>query len=149
MRMDRIRQGLIEEVRSDIPLDVPPISPEDFLLFQRDEKGSPRVFLLSWTDKAEGRVVEIRFDPHCARHSRDGFEWGYGGSGPAELARYLTYGVACHIELPRDRWDDLDYQRVKWEIVARIPRHGGMYPASEIYRALRLPETTQSEEGDG
>lgn len=26
---------------------------------------------------------------HYVRHSPDGFEWGYGGSGPAELARCL------------------------------------------------------------
>jgi hypothetical protein len=141
---------LIEkERRSDIPLHVPPIAPEDFLLFQRDENGSPRVFLLSWTDGEESRVVEILFDPRYARHSPNGFEWGYGGSGPAELARYLTYGVARHIKLPRNQLDDLDYQQVKWEVVACIPWHGGVRSAREIYRALGLPEAAQPEEEDG
>lgn len=27
--------------------------------------------------------------PHHVKHSPDGFEWGYGGSGPSELARCL------------------------------------------------------------
>jgi hypothetical protein len=154
MRKGLIRRGLIEkEKRRDIPLHVPSIAPEDFLLFQRDESGSPRVFLLSQTvsqtDGEEGRVVEILFDPRYVRHSPNGFEWGYGGSGPAELARYLTYGVARHIKLPRNQWDDLDYQQVKWEVVACIPRGGGMCSAREIYRALGLPKAAQPEEADG
>jgi hypothetical protein len=150
MRKGRIRQSLIEKERqSDIPLHVPPIAPQDLLLFQRDENGSPRVFLLNWTDGAEGRVVEIRFDPCRARHSPDGFEWGYGGSGPSELARYLAYGVARHIQRPRDQWDDLDYQQVKLEVVAGIPWHGGVCSAREIYKALGLPEGAQSGEGSG
>jgi hypothetical protein len=27
--------------------------------------------------------------PHIVRHSPDGFQWGYGGSGPSELARCI------------------------------------------------------------
>jgi hypothetical protein len=147
MRKGRIRRGLVEkEGQRDIPLHVPPIAPQDFLLFQRDEDGDPRVFLIGWTDGAEGRVVEVRFDPRHARHSPGGFEWGYGGSGPAELARYLAYGVARHIQLPRDQWDDLDYQRVKWEVVACTPWHGSVCPAREIYKALGLLEDAQSKE---
>ena len=149
MRKGLIRQDIIEkEKRRDIPPHVPPIAPEDLLLFQRDESGNPRVFLLSRTDGGEGRIVEILFDPRYVRHSPNGFEWGYGGSGPAELARYLTYGVARHIELPRDQWGELDYQLVKQKVVACIPRNGGMCPAREIYRALGLPEAAQSKEGD-
>lgn len=29
--------------------------------------------------------------PHKERHSPDGFEWGYGGSGPSDLARSLLW----------------------------------------------------------
>jgi hypothetical protein len=147
MRKGQIRRGLVEkEGQRDIPLHVPPISPEDLLLFQRDENGNPRVFLISRTAREECRVVEIL--PRDVRHSPDGFEWGYGGSGPAELARYLTYGVARHIKLPRDQWDDLDCEQVKWEVVARIPQCGGEIPAREIYKALGLPQDAQSgEEG--
>jgi hypothetical protein len=149
MRKGLIRRGLTEkEKQRDIPLHVPPIAPEDSLLFRRDENGNPRVFLLSWTDGEESRVVEILFDPRYARHSPNGFEWGYGGSGPAELARYLTYGVARHIKLPRDRWNKLDYQQVKWEVVARIPWHGEVRSAREIYRALGLLEAAQPEEAN-
>lgn len=32
---------------------------------------------------------QVRLVPHHVRHSPTGFEWGYNGSGPAELARCL------------------------------------------------------------
>jgi hypothetical protein len=111
---------------------VPPIAPHDVLLFQRTPEG-PRVIL-----RHNMGETEVRFDPSRARHSHTGFEWGYGGSGPAELARYLTYGVARHLGISPERWDTLDYQEVKWSFVARIPWHGGGYHASEIYQALGL-----------
>lgn len=30
---------------------------------------------------------------HRMRHSPDGFQWGYGGSGPAELARCILFDL--------------------------------------------------------
>lgn len=30
---------------------------------------------------------------HRVRHSPDGFQWGYGGSGPAELARCILFDL--------------------------------------------------------
>jgi len=119
---------------------VPPIAPHDVLLFQRTPYG-PRVILRHNLEE------EIEFDPLHARHSHTGFEWGYGGSGPAELARYLTYGVARYIGLSPDRWDLLDYQEVKWRFVARIPHHGGEFRASEIYEALGLGAILMSQSG--
>jgi hypothetical protein len=53
------------------------------------------------------------------------------------------------MKLPRDQWDDLDYQEVKRKVVACIPRHGGLCLAREIYRALGLQCDAQSEEGSG
>jgi hypothetical protein len=120
-----------EMSRNGMPY-VPPIAPHDALIFQRTPEG-PRVILRHNL----GETV-IRFDPRYARHSPTGFEWGYGGSGPAELARYLTYGVARYLGISPDRWDQFDYQVVKWEFVARIPHHGGGFHASEIYEALGL-----------
>jgi len=45
-------------------------------------------------------------------HSPDGFSWGYGGSGPAQLA------LAIVMKLTGGRTDD--YQRFKWEVIAGI-----------------------------
>lgn len=49
---------------------------------------------------------------HIERHSPDGFNWGYGGSGPADTA--LSILTDC---LGMEQSNQL-YQMFKWEIVA-------------------------------
>ena len=49
-------------------------------------------------------------------HSPDGFEWGYGGSGPAQLALAIALAL-----LEDNRADALRvYQDVKWHFVAKL-----------------------------
>ncbi len=47
------------------------------------------------------------------RHSPDGFSWGYGGSGPADLARSILADYLGHIPHPAI------YQQFKYQHVAR------------------------------
>lgn len=47
---------------------------------ERDKKGRVRVIV-------DNRVLPLRLD--LVNHSPDGFEWGYAGSGPAQLALAL------------------------------------------------------------
>lgn len=49
---------------------------------------------------------------HIERHSPDGFNWGYGGSGPADTA--LSILTNC---LGKEQANHL-YQPFKWEFVA-------------------------------
>lgn len=63
---------------------------------------------VEWSD---GRSSRLR---HDVRHSPTGFEWGYHGSGPADLARSLCAAVLG--EVP----DARIYQRVKRELVASL-----------------------------
>jgi len=56
-------------------------------------------------------------------HSPTGFNWGYGGSGPAQLA------LAIMLEL-RDRSDF--YQTLKWDLIARIRQGSGPRPSFEV-----------------
>ncbi len=58
------------------------------------------------------RDGEFRPLRHQLRHSPTGFEWGYGGSGPADLARSLLYDATGSTD---------GYQHFKWEVVARFP----------------------------
>ena len=51
---------------------------------------------------------------HYERHSPDGFEWGYGGSGPADLARSLLLAVFPNFEGTVEHL----YQRFKFDVVA-------------------------------
>ena len=63
---------------------------------------------------------------HAIRHSPTGIEWGYGGSGPADLARSILLGLTD--EGTADRL----YQRFKAEVVAAVPRGGGVIRASDV-----------------
>ena len=50
-------------------------------------------------------------------HSPDGYEWGYGGSGPAQLALALLLDVSGDPDVAQ-RW----YQDFKAQVVARMAR---------------------------
>lgn len=60
-------------------------------------------------------------------HSPDGFEWGYGGSGPAQLALALLIDV---IGDP-DEAEEL-YQRFKFDVVAALDRDHWRLTSAEI-----------------
>jgi hypothetical protein len=65
--------------------------------------------------------------PHIRRHS-EGFEWGYGGSGPADLA-FSILAHAC------DQTTAFAlYQQFKGEVVAHLPRD----PRPDLHRDMRL-----------
>lgn len=49
-------------------------------------------------------------------HSPDGFSWGYGGSGPAQLALAILL-IFMDIENARNY-----YQQFKWNVVAKWPK---------------------------
>lgn len=75
--------------------------------------------------EGEVRVIPLR---HYVRHSPDGFEWGYGGSGPAELARCI---LIDHFGLTEEQVNDergehlpVSYQDFKFDVIARLPRDG-------------------------
>jgi len=77
----------------------------------------------------DGRRLDPRFD--LRMHSPDGFEWNYGGSGPAQLALAI---LANHLSDDR-RALDL-YQRFKWAVIAGLPRRGWTLTSQEIDQAL-------------
>lgn len=60
-------------------------------------------------------------------HSPTGFEWGYGGSGPADLALniLLKYGVAMEVA-------EVLHQDFKWEYIAGIPKDGAWIRGFDI-----------------
>lgn len=65
--------------------------------------------------------------PHqIVRHSPTGFEWGYSGSGPAELA--LNTLALCTSQADAERL----YQNFKAEFLAGMPREGWMIPMATI-----------------
>jgi hypothetical protein len=73
---------------------------------------------------------------HYVRHSPTGFEWGYGGSGPSDLARCI---LIDHLDLHGNP-DALnaDYQRFKFDLIADLPREGFELPAASVEGWLAL-----------
>ena len=78
----------------------------------------------------DGRPLNPRLD--LWNHSPTGFEWGYGGSGPAQLA----------LALLAEHFDDDDqalshYQSFKRQVVAGLSGPQWTLTSAEIDRALR------------
>jgi hypothetical protein len=66
-------------------------------------------------------------------HSPDGYEWGYGGSGPAQLALAL-----CCDCLGDEAKAERVYQRFKAEVVARIATDCWAIDHGDLYEWLAL-----------
>ncbi len=77
-----------------------------------------------------GRGLDPRFDLRI--HSPSGFEWGYGGSGPAQLALALAADVLGDDEAALDV-----YQRLKFHVVGRLPTDGWTLTEAELADVLR------------
>lgn len=87
--------------------------------------------------RVEGICHVYRLDPpDCnrlkhylppGRGSKGGYEWGYGGAGPAELAFCLLADVTQDVEVA-----ELLYQRFKWDVVKLLPRAGWVIESEYI-----------------
>ena len=100
-----------------------------------------------------GRAGTKRFNiaPVALPHSPTGFEWGDGGSGPADfalniLARFLPAGTSGETVcggVPGRGAGCVDglawelHQDFKWAFVARLPTEGGTIRGEEIRAWLR------------
>lgn len=72
------------------------------------------------------RVLDPGPSQALANHSPTGFEWGYGGSGPAQLALAILfdcYGPDVALN---------GYQSFKQEVVAKMPGGGWELTGTEI-----------------
>ncbi|CAB1129528.1 protein of unknown function [Candidatus Hydrogenisulfobacillus filiaventi] len=72
----------------------------------------------------EGATRPLR---HVGNHSPSGFEWGYGGSGPADLARSLLADATGDDDLAG--WMEQDF---KWGVVARLPHDEWELPQADV-----------------
>lgn len=79
-------------------------------------------------DGAPLGLPDLRRDE--ARHSPDGFQWSYGGSGPAELARALLMAI-CRDDLELARHPGC-YQRFKFDVIAALPKAEFKMPSTLV-----------------
>jgi len=77
----------------------------------------------------DGRRLNPRLD--LWNHSPTGFEWGYGGSGPAQLALAI---LAAHCG--NDEQALNFYQRFKWAVIAELPHRGWTLTSDQIDAVL-------------
>lgn len=89
-------------------------------------------------DGTDSRGLDPRFD--LRKHSLTGYEWGYGGSGPAQLALALAADVLADDEAALDV-----YQRLKFRVVGRLPTDGWTLTEAELAEAIRGLRGTDSE----
>ena len=73
-----------------------------------------------------------------ANHSPTGLEWGYGGSGPAQLALALLADT-----LPPDAALRL-HQPFKWEVVASLPHTGWQLTSETIQEIVSHLQSTRT-----
>ena len=78
----------------------------------------------------DGRPLRARLD--LRSHSPAEFEWGYGGSGPAQLALAI---LADHLGNDEEALNL--YQRFKWAVVAEFPHRSWTLTSDEIDQALQ------------
>lgn len=78
----------------------------------------------------EFRPLDLRLD--LWNHSPTGFEWGYEGSGPAQLALAILADY-----LGNDRLAILHHQEFKRLVVGSLPKEGWELSGVEIEAAMR------------
>lgn len=76
-----------------------------------------------------GKVLDPARSQKVWCHSPDGFEWGYGGSGPAQLALALVFDATGDPDLT-----SRTYQWVKWATVSQWLTDSWEITAGEIQR---------------
>lgn len=81
--------------------------------------------------KRVGMVPVTNVQRLIARHSPDGFEWGYGGSGPSDLA--LNILLAYTNISTANRY----YQDFKRDFLVNMPRSGGVIKREDVLNWLK------------
>lgn len=92
------------------------------IILQRDKKDWTNKSVLAIDEKGNAKPLK-----HHVYHSPDGFEWGYGGSGPADLSRSILLETIG---------SDRDYQDFKRRVIAGIPNEGGIITRDDIAEFL-------------
>lgn len=90
--------------------------------------------------QVNGRPLNPRLD--LWNHSPTGFEWGYCGSGPAQLALAILADHLCD-----DQAALLYYQRFKWAVVVLLPRRHWNLTDGDIALALQNIQSQEAVPG--
>jgi Family of unknown function (DUF6166) len=84
-------------------------------------------------EDGEFTILPLRHD--LRNHSPDGPEWGYGGSGPAQLALALAADVLGDDEKAQEI-----YQRLKFRVIGGLPHEGWVLTEERLRSAIEAIE---------
>ena len=84
----------------------------------------------------DGELLDPRLD--LKNHCPTGFDWGFCGSGPAQLALAI---LADHCDNDGEALEL--YQRFKWAVVAELPRIGWSLNTRQIDEAIERIRTSE------
>ena len=93
---------------------------------------------------AHERKLNPRFD--LRNHSPTGFEWGYGGSGPAQLALALCVDALDGYDDNADERAQKVYQSFKFAVVGHL-KDGWKLTDVQVREAIEKLEARQNREG--
>jgi hypothetical protein len=93
--------------------------------------------VLVQVEKPYERVLPLR---HVVVHSPTGFEWGYGGSGPADLALSILADHFGEHQKARRRFSEEGVERAwrlhqhfKWDFVAKLPQEADEWAIGSMF----------------
>ena len=80
----------------------------------------------------DGGTIKTNVPRRITFHSPDGFEWGYGGSGPSDFALNI---LSLYIGQEAAEAGGL-YQNFKFNFVATLPYEGGTIKREDVMHWL-------------
>jgi hypothetical protein len=108
------------------------------VLAMKSYRGTRTVQGCNVTVEDDGVVRPLAPRLDLRSHSPTGFEWGYGGSGPAQLALALAADL-----LGDDGRVQNVYQRLKFKVVGGLPRDGWVLTEDRLRAAVEAIEREQ------
>jgi hypothetical protein len=120
---------------------------------RRADDGTARVDVCD--DRGQMRPLDLQRSLIVANKSPTGFEWGYGGSGPAQLALAILLDALADVEQASRL-----FQQFKWAKIGGYPKHGFVLTEDEVMAWCaahlgdgspdeELPPATWAARGDG
>src|SRR5436305_4299702 len=91
------------------------------------------------TVEEDGEITGLPLRDDLRNHSPDGFEWGYGGSGPSQLALALAADVLEDDEKAQDV-----YQRLKFKLIGGLPDEGWVLTEDRIRTVIDVIRREQA-----
>lgn len=83
------------------------------------------------TMERRGREPVVNIVQGLVYHSPDGFEWGYGGSGPSDL----SLNILAHFVPEPEAWRlHRDFTE---DVISRVPFEGGRISAARVMDWIR------------